>query len=136
MCSLSLHRPSIRQSCILSWPIMCLYFPFLLSFDLITNSYSTAFEQTHGHDPLLLGDKEVALGTRRKWPQLQVIAMLSVHHIQKGLLFIKPPLLNNQDGGLLSSLLAKLKDSSLSYRSSFFPLSGRFKTLKQANPHS
>lgn len=64
------------------------------------------------------------------------LAMLSVHYIQKGLLFSKPPLMNNQEDDPISSLLTKLKDSLSLTLVHFYPLSGRLKTLKQENPHS
>ncbi|XP_062096067.1 uncharacterized acetyltransferase At3g50280-like [Humulus lupulus] len=64
------------------------------------------------------------------------LVMLSVHYIQKGVLFSKP----NQDyddGDFMEALLAKLKNSLSLTLVHFYPLAGRFKTLLQSeNPPS
>ncbi|MCD7470279.1 hypothetical protein HAX54_010008 [Datura stramonium] len=56
------------------------------------------------------------------------LAMLSVQYIQKGLLFTKPSSFQ------LDPLLQKLKESLSITLVHFYPLAGRFKTLKQENP--
>ncbi|XP_016495341.1 putative acetyltransferase At3g50280 [Nicotiana tabacum] len=56
------------------------------------------------------------------------LAMLSVHYIQKGLLFTKPS--NFQ----LDLFLEKLKESLSLTLVQFYPLAGRLSTLKQENP--
>ncbi|XP_015072302.1 uncharacterized acetyltransferase At3g50280 [Solanum pennellii] len=56
------------------------------------------------------------------------LAMLSVQYIQKGLLFTKPPSFQRDP------LLQNLKDSLSITLVHFYPLAGRFKTLKQENP--
>ncbi|WMV27368.1 hypothetical protein MTR67_020753 [Solanum verrucosum] len=56
------------------------------------------------------------------------LAMLSFQYIQKGLLFTK------QSSFQLDPLLQKLKESLSITLVHFYPLAGRFKTLKQENP--
>lgn len=63
------------------------------------------------------------------------LAMLSVHYIQKGLLFAKPPQANG-DENFIESLLDKLKQSLSLALVHFYPLAGRLKTVKTENPHS
>ncbi|KAE9458739.1 hypothetical protein C3L33_09357, partial [Rhododendron williamsianum] len=65
------------------------------------------------------------------------LAMLSVHYIQKGLLFIKPqaPTTDHQENHV-ESLLNRLKDSLSRTLVHFYPLSGRLATHKQENPPS
>ncbi|KAF7139447.1 hypothetical protein RHSIM_Rhsim07G0223300 [Rhododendron simsii] len=63
------------------------------------------------------------------------IAMLSVHYIQKGLLFIKPQITSDQENPV-ESLLNRLKDSLSLTLVHFYPLAGRFATVKQENPPS
>ncbi|CAJ1973403.1 unnamed protein product [Sphenostylis stenocarpa] len=62
------------------------------------------------------------------------IAMLSVHHIQKGLLFIKPSTLHPHH--FMENLLEKLKHSLSLTLSRFYPLSGRLVTHKTQHPPS
>ncbi|XP_027355939.1 uncharacterized acetyltransferase At3g50280-like [Abrus precatorius] len=63
------------------------------------------------------------------------IAMLSVHYIQKGLLFKKPtPLVNHQV--FIQNFLDKLKHSLSQTLFHFYPLSGRLVTHKTHDPHS
>ncbi|KAI8548667.1 hypothetical protein RHMOL_Rhmol07G0292200 [Rhododendron molle] len=64
------------------------------------------------------------------------IAMLSVHYIQKGLLFIKPQTTTNHQENPVESLLNRLKDSLSRTLVHFYPLSGRLATLKEENPPS
>ncbi|KAG5542123.1 hypothetical protein RHGRI_021850 [Rhododendron griersonianum] len=64
------------------------------------------------------------------------IAMLSVHYIQKGLLFIKPQTTTNDQENPVESLLNRLKDSLSLTLVHFYPLAGRFATIKQENPPS
>ncbi|XP_062024510.1 uncharacterized acetyltransferase At3g50280-like [Rosa rugosa] len=61
------------------------------------------------------------------------LAMLSVHYIQKGLLFRKPPEANNPN--FLDTLLAKLKHSLSLALVHFYPLAGRLVTKKEQDPH-
>ncbi|XP_014500146.1 uncharacterized acetyltransferase At3g50280-like [Vigna radiata var. radiata] len=63
------------------------------------------------------------------------IAMLSVHYIQKGLLFKKPAILLHQND-FIQNLLEKLKHSLSLTLSHFYPLSGRLVTHKTQNPPS
>ncbi|XP_016487443.1 putative acetyltransferase At3g50280 [Nicotiana tabacum] len=56
------------------------------------------------------------------------LAMLSVHYIQKGLLFTKPSSFK------LDIFLQKLKESLSLTLVQFYPLAGRLSTLKQENP--
>ena len=63
------------------------------------------------------------------------LVMLSVHYIQKGLLFSKPPQAN-EDGNFMEDLLDKLKHSLSLALVHFYPLAGRFKTVKNENPDS
>ncbi|XP_058223282.1 uncharacterized acetyltransferase At3g50280-like [Rhododendron vialii] len=60
------------------------------------------------------------------------IAMLSVHYIQKGHLFIKPQITSDQENPV-ESLLNRLKDSLSLTLVHFYPLAGRFATVKQEN---
>ncbi|CAI9763614.1 unnamed protein product [Fraxinus pennsylvanica] len=59
------------------------------------------------------------------------LMMLSVHYIQKGLLFPKPP---GFDENSLKDLLQKLKESLSLTLVHFFPLAGRLATLQQDEP--
>ncbi|WVZ18300.1 hypothetical protein V8G54_005622 [Vigna mungo] len=63
------------------------------------------------------------------------IAMLSVHYIQKGLLFKKPATLLHQND-FIQNLLEKLKHSLSLTLFHFYPLSGRLVTHKTQNPPS
>ncbi|KAK9271269.1 hypothetical protein L1049_026859 [Liquidambar formosana] len=63
------------------------------------------------------------------------LVMLSVHYIQKGLLFIKPPSVDDQEDPI-KALLNKLKGSLSLTLTHFYPLAGRFATLKEENPPS
>ncbi|ESW08697.1 hypothetical protein PHAVU_009G066800 [Phaseolus vulgaris] len=63
------------------------------------------------------------------------IAMLSVHYIQKGLLFSKPATLVDQQY-FMENLLKKLKHSLSLTLSHFYPLSGRLVTHKTQQPPS
>ncbi|TKY75048.1 acetyltransferase protein [Spatholobus suberectus] len=63
------------------------------------------------------------------------IAMLSVHYIQKGLLFKKPTTLIDQQD-FIENLLDKLKHSLSLTLSHFYPLAGRLVTHKTQDPHS
>ncbi|KAK2995229.1 hypothetical protein RJ640_006968 [Escallonia rubra] len=63
------------------------------------------------------------------------LAMLSVHYIQKGLLFHKPPSSDNQENPI-EALLEKLKDSLSLTLDHFYPLAGRLVTQKQKEPPS
>ncbi|KAG5048163.1 hypothetical protein JHK85_009266 [Glycine max] len=63
------------------------------------------------------------------------IVMLSMHYIQKGLLFKKPtPLVDQHD--FIENLLEKLKHSLSLTLSHFYPLAGRFVTHKTQDPPS
>ncbi|KAL6215473.1 hypothetical protein ACLB2K_014903 [Fragaria x ananassa] len=62
------------------------------------------------------------------------LAMLSAHYIQKGLLFTKPPEVNNNPN-FLQTLLAKLKHSLSLALVHFYPLAGRLVTKKEQDPH-
>ncbi|KAG5018378.1 hypothetical protein AAZX31_06G038600 [Glycine max] len=63
------------------------------------------------------------------------IAMLSMHYIQKGLLFKKPtPLVDRHD--FIGNLLGKLKHSLSLTLSHFYPLAGRLVTHQTQNPPS
>ncbi|KAL2527827.1 HXXXD-type acyl-transferase family protein [Forsythia ovata] len=61
------------------------------------------------------------------------LMMLSVHYIQKGLLFPKPPGFNDDENSF-KDLLQKLKDSLSVTLVHFFPLAGRLATLQQDEP--
>ncbi|KAL6982924.1 hypothetical protein U1Q18_016318 [Sarracenia purpurea var. burkii] len=68
------------------------------------------------------------------------LAMLSVHYIQKGLLFLKLPptaakaaVVGGQENPM-KTLLDRLKESLSLALVHFYPLSGRLATLKQENP--
>ncbi|QCE16516.1 shikimate O-hydroxycinnamoyltransferase [Vigna unguiculata] len=61
------------------------------------------------------------------------ISMLSVHYIQKGLLFKKPATLVDEHD-FIQNLLEKLKHSLSLTLSHFYPLSGRLVTHKTQNP--
>ncbi|XP_047161180.1 uncharacterized acetyltransferase At3g50280-like [Vigna umbellata] len=63
------------------------------------------------------------------------IAMLSVHYIQKGLLFKKPATLLHEND-FIQNLLENLKHSLSLTLSHFYPLSGRLVTHKTQNPPS
>ncbi|KAK9271115.1 hypothetical protein L1049_026704 [Liquidambar formosana] len=63
------------------------------------------------------------------------LAMLSVHYIQKGLLFTKPPAMNDQEDAI-RALLERLKDTLSLTLVHFYPLAGRLATLKEENPPS
>lgn len=61
--------------------------------------------------------------------------MLSVHYIQKGLMFIKPQITtNDQENPVKSLLSSRLKDLLSLTLVHFYPLAGRFATVKQDNP--
>ncbi|KAM7270242.1 hypothetical protein ACFE04_029456 [Oxalis oulophora] len=60
------------------------------------------------------------------------IAMLSVHYIQKGLLFEKP---QNKIHSI-PTFIAKLKHSLSDTLVEFYPLAGRFATIRKENPHT
>lgn len=61
------------------------------------------------------------------------LAMLSVHYIQKGLLFTKPPEAANNPH-FMDSLLQKLKHSLALALVHFYPLSGRLVTKQEQDP--
>ncbi|GLU04238.1 hypothetical protein SLE2022_213970 [Rubroshorea leprosula] len=61
------------------------------------------------------------------------LAMFSVHHIQKGLLFTKPPPADEQEN-FMGGLLDRLKSSLSLTLVHFYPLSGRLSTRKEENP--
>jgi hypothetical protein len=63
------------------------------------------------------------------------LAMLSVHYIQKGLLFTKPQAAYEQKD-FIKTLLDKLKHSLSLTLVHFYPLAGRFVTHKNENPPS
>ena len=63
------------------------------------------------------------------------LTMLSAHHIQKGLLYNKPPSANAQ-ADFIKSLLDKLKQSLSVALVHFYPLSGRLVTQINENPPS
>ncbi|KAL6215472.1 hypothetical protein ACLB2K_014902 [Fragaria x ananassa] len=60
------------------------------------------------------------------------LAMLSVHYIQKGLLFTKPPEASNPT--FLDTLLAKLKHTLSLALVHFYTLAGRLVTKKEQDP--
>ena len=64
------------------------------------------------------------------------LAMLSVHYIQKGLLFAKPPeaMDRSHKAEFISSLLDKLKHSLFLALVHFYPPAGRLATKKEENP--
>ncbi|XAR64053.1 Quinate O-hydroxycinnamoyltransferase [Bertholletia excelsa] len=62
------------------------------------------------------------------------LAMLSVHYIQKGLLFIKPLTADGEEDSV-NSLLERLKESLSVALVHFYPLAGRLATLKEENPN-
>ncbi|XP_010270496.1 PREDICTED: uncharacterized acetyltransferase At3g50280 [Nelumbo nucifera] len=63
------------------------------------------------------------------------LAMLTVHYIQKGLLFAKPPPSDNQDYPSIDAIINRLKHSLSRTLVHFFPLAGRFVTVqKRDNP--
>ncbi|XP_052200967.1 uncharacterized acetyltransferase At3g50280-like [Diospyros lotus] len=62
------------------------------------------------------------------------LAMLSVHYIQKGLLFLKPP--SPHQHFSLPSFLQTLKESLSLTLVHFYPLAGRLVTLNQQSPPS
>ncbi|KAK1392443.1 N-hydroxycinnamoyl/benzoyltransferase 6 [Heracleum sosnowskyi] len=63
------------------------------------------------------------------------LAMLSTHYIQKGLLFKKPAVENDQENPI-QVLVQKLKDSLSVTLTHFYPLAGRLVTKKEESPHS
>ncbi|KAL1822154.1 hypothetical protein ACET3Z_008932 [Daucus carota] len=63
------------------------------------------------------------------------LAMLSVHYIQKGLLFKKPAVTNDQENPV-EALLQKLKKSLSVTLAHFYPLAGRLATKKEESPQS
>lgn len=63
------------------------------------------------------------------------LAMLSVQYMQRGLLFAKPPEAKSQEN-FMSNLLNKLKHSLSIALVHFYPLAGRFVTVKSENPPS
>ncbi|KAL5777723.1 hypothetical protein ACOSP7_010649 [Xanthoceras sorbifolium] len=63
------------------------------------------------------------------------LAMLSVHYIQKGLLYNKPAAVDDHQD-FIKTLLDSLKQSLSLTLVHFYPLAGRFKTVKNENPHS
>nr|XP_023914876.1 uncharacterized acetyltransferase At3g50280-like [Quercus suber]POF07586.1 putative acetyltransferase [Quercus suber] len=63
------------------------------------------------------------------------LTMLSVHYIQKGLLYNKPPSADAQED-FIKSLLDKLKQSLSVALVHFYPLSGRLVTQINENPPS
>ncbi|KAH7845549.1 hypothetical protein Vadar_003445 [Vaccinium darrowii] len=78
--------------------------------------------EEHNHPPIYLAP----------WD----LVMLSVHYIQKGLLFIKPQTTTNDQENPVKSLLEKLKESLTLTLVHFYPLAGRLATQKQENPPS
>ncbi|CAK9179212.1 unnamed protein product [Ilex paraguariensis] len=64
------------------------------------------------------------------------LAMLSVHYIQKGLLFPKPPPSSDDPKQPINDLLTNLKESLSLTLLHFYPLAGRLATIKQENPPS
>ncbi|KAG7549912.1 Transferase [Arabidopsis thaliana x Arabidopsis arenosa] len=64
--------------------------------------------------------------------------MLSMHYIQKGLLFLKPSFSESGNAvtpkEFMDTLLQKLKDSLATTLIHFYPLAGRLSTLKTDNP--
>ncbi|CAN6682179.1 unnamed protein product [Malus baccata var. baccata] len=64
------------------------------------------------------------------------LAMLSVHYIQKGLLFPKPPEAKRDPKNFIDSLLERLKQSLSVALVHFYPLAGRFVTEKSEDPAS
>ncbi|VVB13646.1 unnamed protein product [Arabis nemorensis] len=69
--------------------------------------------------------------------------MFSMHYIQKGLLFLKPPSVSESDDPtfkpkdfFMETLLLKLKDSLATTLSHFYPLAGRLSTLKTDDSRS
>lgn len=64
------------------------------------------------------------------------LVMLSVHYIQKGLLFAKPPKSDNQKGFKIMDLLEDLKQSLSLTLVHFYPLAGRLETSKSEDPPS
>lgn len=62
------------------------------------------------------------------------LAMLSVHYIQKGLLFNKPAAKDEEN--FIQNLLDKLKHSLSLTLVHFYPLAGRLSTRKEENPPS
>ncbi|KAI8024262.1 putative acetyltransferase [Camellia lanceoleosa] len=61
------------------------------------------------------------------------ITKLSVHYIQKGLLFVKPSSMIVQENSV-QTLLERLKESLSLTLVHFYPLAGRLETSKQENP--
>ncbi|KAL2326825.1 hypothetical protein Fmac_020252 [Flemingia macrophylla] len=63
------------------------------------------------------------------------ITLLSMNYIQKGLLFKKPSIANNQQD-FIQNLLGKMKHSLSLALNHFYPLAGRFVTNKTQDPPS
>ncbi|KAL6317282.1 hypothetical protein AAG906_030035 [Vitis piasezkii] len=63
------------------------------------------------------------------------LAMLSVNYIQKGLLFSKPPAVDDPQN-FMATLLDRLKDSLALTLDHFYPLAGRLATKKEDSPPS
>ncbi|XP_015884294.3 uncharacterized acetyltransferase At3g50280 [Ziziphus jujuba] len=63
------------------------------------------------------------------------LTQLSVHYIQKGLLFAKPPEAQHNEN-FVAGLLEGLKESLSLALLHFYPLAGRFSTVKSENPAS
>lgn len=63
------------------------------------------------------------------------LAMLSVNYIQKGLLFSKPPDVDDPQN-FMATLLDRLKDSLALTLDHFYPLAGRLATKKEDSPPS
>ncbi|KAF5740665.1 hypothetical protein HS088_TW11G00742 [Tripterygium wilfordii] len=63
------------------------------------------------------------------------LSMLSAHYIQKGILFTKPPEVEQQEN-FMESFLDRLKQSLYLTLLHFYPLASRFATTRSENPHS
>ncbi|KAL8128069.1 hypothetical protein AgCh_014860 [Apium graveolens] len=63
------------------------------------------------------------------------LAMFSTHYIQKGLLFKKPAVTNDQENPI-EALVQKLKESLSVTLAHFYPLAGRLATKREELPHS
>lgn len=64
------------------------------------------------------------------------LATITVHYIQKGLLFNKPLQVDDDQETSIKPLLDRLKDSLSITLLHFYPLAGRLATKKEENPHS
>ncbi|KAK1554020.1 hypothetical protein Q3G72_006701 [Acer saccharum] len=62
------------------------------------------------------------------------LALLSVHYIQKGLLYTKPAVDDQEE--FINTLLDRLKQSLSLTLVHFYPLAGRFKTVKSEDTKS